>query len=91
MGLFSFLRGRKNTFTGTVQRTASVMTASANGNAFFGILLGEEWLRVYTNTLSLAEAVAFLQPGDVVSIEVQGSFKEDQRTWYRLVSVKAEQ
>ncbi|NIG46409.1 hypothetical protein F3J31_21675 [Enterobacter sp. Acro-832] len=88
MGLFSFLRGRKSTFTGTVQRTAHVMTASANGNAFFGVLLGEEWLRVYTNTLSLAESIAFLRSGDVVSIVVQGSFKEDGRTWYRLISVK---
>ncbi len=91
MELFSFLRGRKSTFTGTVQRTAHVMTASANGNAFYGVLLGAEWLRVYTNSLSLAEAVAFLQPGDVVRIDVQGSFKEERRTWYRLVSVKVEE
>ncbi len=92
MELFSFMRGRKSIFTGTVQRTAHVMTASSNGIAFFGVLFqeGDGWLRVYTNDLTLAESIAFLQTDEVVSIEVRGSFKEEQRTWHRLVSVKTE-
>ncbi|MFU0872717.1 hypothetical protein [Kluyvera sichuanensis] len=89
MKLFSFLKGRKNTFTGTVHRTAHVMTASSNGTAFFGVLFREqkEWVRVYTNDLSLAESIAFLPPDEVVSIDVQGSFREGKQTWHRLTRV----
>jgi len=89
MGLFSFLRGRKNVFTETVQRTAHVMTSSSNGTAFFGVLFRgqDEWMRVYTNELPLAEHIAFMLPDEVVRIETQGTFKEDQSVWHRLVRV----
>ncbi len=91
MGLLSALRGKKIIFSGTVKRTAHVMTSSSNGNAFFGVLFQEheEWVRVYTNDLCLAESVAFLLPGQVVSIDVRGSFREGRhrQTWHRLESV----
>lgn len=89
MKLFSFLKGRKNTFAGTVQRSAHVMTASSNGTAFFGVLFREqkEWVRVYTNDLSLAESIAFLPPDEIVCIDVQGSFREGKQTWHRLIKV----
>lgn len=92
MNPFSFLKGRKKTYTGTVRRTAPVMTAASNGTAFFGVLFhGEpDWLRVYTNDLGLASAVAFLLPDEEVSLEVQGRFRQDQHTWYRLVRVTGE-
>lgn len=67
------------------------MTSSSNGTAFFGVLFREqkEWVRVYTNDLSLAEAVAFLLPDQVVSIDVRGSFSEgsQRQTWHRLERV----
>mgnify|MGYP004716897669 CR=1 FL=1 len=91
MGFLSRLRGKKSTFTGTVARTAPVMTSSSNGTAFFGVRFREqkEWLRVYTNDLALAEDIAFLAPGEAVRIDVRGSFRAEksQQTWYRLESV----
>lgn len=68
------------------------MTAASNGTAYFGVLFhGEpDWLRVYTNDLALASAVAFLLPDEFVSIEVQGHFRQGQYTWYRLVRVTGE-
>lgn len=92
MNLFSFLKGRKKTYSGTVRRTAAVMTAASNGTAFFGVLFhGEpEWLRVYTSDLGLASAVAFLLPDEEVSLEVQGRFRQGRHTWYRLVRVTGE-
>lgn len=49
-GLSDLILGSTNTLTGTVQRTALVMTSSSNGNAFYGVLFneGDEWIRVYT-------------------------------------------
>jgi len=50
-----FLRERCNA------RTAHVMTRSSNGIAFFGVMFRgqDEWLRVYTKDLTLAEHIAF--------------------------------
>lgn len=94
MGFLSRLRGPKSTFQGTVQRTAHVMTSSSNGTAFFGVLLQEQeaWVRVYTTDLSLAETIAFLLPGQVVRIDVRGSFTEgkNRQMWHRLECVAVE-
>lgn len=94
MGFLSRLRSKKSSFSGTVERTAHVMTSSSNGTAFFGVRFRgqEEWIRVYTNDLSLAEAVAFLLPDQVVRIDVRGSFSEGRhrQTWHRLESVAVE-
>lgn len=91
MGLSDFLSGSKSTYTGTVQCTAHVMSSSSNGTAFFGIRFNErdEWIRVHTNDLTLAASVAFLMPGEVVSIETRGKFKEKDNVWHGLVRVRA--
>lgn len=91
MGLLDLISGRKSTFTGTVQRTAHVMTSSSDGSAYFGVLFCEEdeWIRVYTNDLTLAASISFLLPGEVASIEVKKGFTEENITWFRLLSVRA--
>jgi hypothetical protein len=92
MKLFSYLRGRKNTFTGTARHTTQVMTASSYGTAFFGVHFREQkaWVRIYTNDISLAESITFQPPDEVVSIDFQESIKEGQQTWHRLLRAKPE-
>jgi len=56
---------------------------------FFGVLFNEEdgWLRVATDNITLAESVAFLQPGDSVQLAVQGSILQVKSCYHRLVRV----
>jgi len=79
---------RKSTFTGTIKQTAHVMTSTSEV-IFFGVLFNEEdgWLRVATDNITLAESVAFLQPGDSVQLAVQGSILQVKSIYHRLVRV----
>jgi len=79
---------RKSTFTGTIKQTAHVMTSTSEV-IFFGVLFNEEdgWLRVATDNITLAESVAFLQPGDSVQLAVQGSILQVKSSYHRLVRV----
>ena len=54
---------------------------------FFGVLFSAEdgWLRVATDNITLAESVAFLQPGDNVQLTVQGSIMQVKTSYHRLV------
>ncbi|TPG56792.1 hypothetical protein [Ewingella americana] len=56
---------------------------------FLGVLFNEEdeWLRVATDNITLAENVAFLQPGDNVQLAVQGSILQVKSSYHRLVRV----
>ncbi|AXU98060.1 hypothetical protein CI789_22935 (plasmid) [Erwinia persicina] len=78
----------KSTFSGTIKQTAHVMTSSSEV-IFFGVLFREEgeWLRVATDDITLAESIAFLQPGDNVRIEVKGMTVQVTSRYHRLVSV----
>ncbi|KFX11061.1 hypothetical protein KCQ_05241 [Pectobacterium atrosepticum ICMP 1526] len=78
-----------NTFKGTVLHTAHVMT-SISEVVFFGVLFSEqdEWFRVATDDIRLAESLAFLQPGDRVQLGVKGTIVQVSRTYHRLVSVE---
>ena len=82
------MTGRKSTFTGTIKQTAHVMTSTSEV-IFFGVLFTEEdgWLRVATDNITLAESVAFLQPGDNVQLTVQGSIMQVKSSYHRLVRV----
>lgn len=79
---------KKSTFTGTIKQTAHVMTSTAEV-IFFGVLFSAEnvWLRVATDNITLAESVAFLQPGDNVQLTVQGSILQVKSSYHRLVRV----
>ncbi len=82
------MTGRKSTFTGTIKQTAHVMTSTSEV-IFLGVLFNEEdeWLRVATDNITLAENVAFLQPGDNVQLAVQGSILQVKSSYHRLVRV----
>lgn len=56
---------------------------------FLGVLFREEgeWLRVATDDITLAESIAFLQPGDSVRIAVKGSIVQVKSRYHQLVSV----
>ncbi|TNV16074.1 hypothetical protein FH968_19725 [Buttiauxella sp. B2] len=82
------MTGNKRTFTGTIKQTAHVMTSTSEV-IFFGVLFNEEdgWLRIATNNITLAESVAFLQPGGNVQLTVQGSILQVKSSYHRLVRV----
>jgi len=82
------MTGKKSTFTGTIKQTAHVMTSTSEV-IFLGVLFHEEdgWLRVATDNITLAESVAFLQPGDNVQLSVQGSILQVKSSYHRLVRV----
>lgn len=82
------MTGRKCTFTGTIKQTVNVMT-SPSEVMFFGVLFSEEgeWLRVATHDITLAESIAFLQPGDSVRIAVKGTIVQVKSIYHQIVSV----
>ncbi|MES4615522.1 hypothetical protein ACT3RR_22905 [Ewingella sp. AOP8-B2-18] len=88
MGLLSMTTGMKSMFTGTIKRTAHVMTSTSEV-IFFGVLFSEDdgWLRVATDDIRLAEIIAFLQPGDCVRIAVQGNIVQVKSCYHRLIGV----
>lgn len=88
MGVPSMMTDKKSTFTGTIKQTAHVMTSTSEV-IFFGVLFMEEegWLRVATDDITLAESIAFLQPGHSVRIEVKGSITQVKSHYHRLVRV----
>jgi len=80
--------GPQTPFTGTIKQTAHVMTSTSEV-IFFGVLFSaeNEWLRVATDNITLAESVAFLQPGDNVQLTVQGNILQVKSSYHRLVKV----
>ncbi|WDF99823.1 MULTISPECIES: hypothetical protein [Pectobacterium] len=89
MGVMNRMTGVKSMFEGTINRTAHVMT-SVSEVVFFGVLFSEQeaWIRVATADITLAERLAFLQPGDRVRLRVQGKIIQVRSTYHRLVSVE---
>ncbi|MEL7630908.1 hypothetical protein AAGW04_18195 [Pectobacterium aroidearum] len=95
MGVISKTLGRMTgvttLFEGTITRTAHVMT-SVSEVIFFGVRFSEreEWIRVATADMTLAERIAFLQSGDRVRIKVQGKIVQgrSRSQYHQLVSVE---
>lgn len=85
----SRMTGVTTLFEGTIIRTAHVMT-SVSEVIFFGVRLSEreEWIRVATADITLAERIAFLQSGERVRIKVQGKIVQVKSHYHQLVSVE---
>ncbi|MBN3262924.1 hypothetical protein [Pectobacterium brasiliense] len=82
------MTGVQIVFEGTIIRTAHVMT-SVTEVVFFGVLFSEkdEWIRVATADITLAERIAFLQPEEHVRLRVQGKIVQGSSNYHQLVSV----
>lgn len=79
----------ENSFYGKVQRVIPVSTVNDSNLMLFGIrFVGEEdWLRVCTTNIEMAEAIAFLSPGEDVKIAVNNTVTLSKTDYREIVSV----